>query len=200
MKQTLLVAAIAAVIPTSYAWGQLGHYTVALVAQKYVSTSTAAWVKGILADTSTTYMANVATWADSYRYTTAGAWSAPLHFIDAEDSPPSSCNVDYNRDCGATGCVVSAIKNYTTRLRGSSYTAANKLEAMKFMIHVRLPSAKYLSNTDMSSSSVISINLCMTRTSSSAATMSPLPLTEPKPTSTPSGTPTCRKSYAAGMP
>src|ERR1700709_53723 len=119
MKQTLFVAAIAAVIPTSYAWGQLGHYTVALVAQKYVSTSTASWVKGILGDTSTTYMANVATWADSYRYTTAGAWSAPLHFIDAEDSPPSSCNVNYNRDCGANGCVVSAIKNYTTRLRGA---------------------------------------------------------------------------------
>jgi len=134
--KSLTFAALAAVLPVSHAWGTLGHLTVALVAQKYVSTSTAAWVKGILGDTSTTYMANVATWADSYRYTTAGKWSAPLHYIDAEDSPPSSCNVNYARDCGTGGCVVSAIKNYTTRLRGTSYTTANKLEAMKFMIHV----------------------------------------------------------------
>lgn len=31
---------------------------------------------------------------------------------DAEDSPPSSCSVDLNRDCGTGGCVVSAIANY----------------------------------------------------------------------------------------
>lgn len=50
--------------------------------------------------------------ADTYRYTDAGTWSAPLHFIDANDDPPSSCDVEYSRDCGDTGCVVSAIKNY----------------------------------------------------------------------------------------
>lgn len=50
--------------------------------------------------------------ADSYRYTTAGKFSAPYHYIDANDSPPSSCSVDLSRDCDSEGCVVSAIKNY----------------------------------------------------------------------------------------
>ncbi|KAJ7865779.1 hypothetical protein B0H13DRAFT_2670826 [Mycena leptocephala] len=44
------------------------------------------------------------------------AWSAPLHFIDAEDNPPTSCSVDYTRDCGASGCSISAIANYTQRM------------------------------------------------------------------------------------
>ena len=39
-------------------------------------------------------------------------FSAPYHFIDANDNPPSSCGVDYERDCGASGCVVGAISNY----------------------------------------------------------------------------------------
>jgi len=52
--------------------------------------------------------------ADSYRYTTAGKFSAPFHYIDALDSPPSSCGVDYTRDCGTGGCVVSAINNYVS--------------------------------------------------------------------------------------
>lgn len=54
--------------------------------------------KGVLGDSSSSYLANIASWADQYRETTAGKWSALLHFIDTEDNPPSSCNVDYDRD------------------------------------------------------------------------------------------------------
>jgi hypothetical protein len=106
-------------IPSGFAWGTLAHETIALVAQKYVTSSTATWAQGILSDTSSTYLANVATWADTYRYTSGGGWSAPFHFLDAEDNPPSSCNVNYNRDCGSSGYVVSAINNYV-RLKQKS--------------------------------------------------------------------------------
>ena len=37
-------------------------------------------------------------------------------FVDAEDSPPSSCSVSLSRDCGTGGCVVSAITNYVSFL------------------------------------------------------------------------------------
>ncbi|KAJ7906810.1 phospholipase C/P1 nuclease domain-containing protein [Mycena leptocephala] len=97
------------------AWGTLGHATVAYVAQNYLTPTAAAWAKTVLNDTSTSYLANIASWADTYRATTAGAWSAPLHFVDAEDNPPTSCSVDYIRDCGASGCSISAIANYTQR-------------------------------------------------------------------------------------
>ncbi|TVY25884.1 Nuclease S1 [Lachnellula hyalina] len=73
--------------------------------------------------------------ADTYRYTDAGTWSAPLHFIDANDDPPSSCGVEYSRDCGTGGCVVSAIKNYTSRVQSSSLSDADVAMAAKFLVH-----------------------------------------------------------------
>jgi hypothetical protein len=112
LETMLVLPILISCIPSALAWGTLAHETIALVAQKYVTSSTATWAQGLLNDTSSTYFANVATWADTYRYTSGGGWSAPFHFLDAEDSPPSSCNVNYNRDCGSSGCVVSAINNY----------------------------------------------------------------------------------------
>jgi len=114
MAKTLLFTApfILQTLPGVNAWGTLGHDTVAYIAQNFVTSATKTFCQNILGDTSTSYLANVATWADTYRYTAEGGFSAPYHFIDAEDNPPTSCNVDYNRDCGADGCVVSAIQNY----------------------------------------------------------------------------------------
>ncbi|PQE14177.1 nuclease s1 protein [Rutstroemia sp. NJR-2017a BVV2] len=130
---------LAAGIPSSYAWGTLGHYTVGYVATNFVSTATKTYFQKILSDTSTDYLATVATWADSYRYTTAGSFSAPFHYIDAQDSPPSSCGVEYSRDCGSTGCVVSAIKNYTTILQKGTASAANLAIAAKFVGDIHQP-------------------------------------------------------------
>ncbi|EXJ85036.1 hypothetical protein A1O3_05711 [Capronia epimyces CBS 606.96] len=119
----------------TFAWGTLGHETVAWIAQSYVSETTESTVKSILGSTRSDYMANVSTWADSYRYTSSGRWSAPLHYIDANDSPPSSCSVDYSRDCGEAGCSVSAIVNYTSILLDNTSGQALKNDAMKFIIH-----------------------------------------------------------------
>lgn len=89
----------------------------------------------MLNDTSDSYLANIASWADSYRYETAGKWSAALHYIDAEDDPPTSCGVDFERDCGDAGCVVSAITNYTQRIGDGRLSAANTQQALKFLVH-----------------------------------------------------------------
>lgn len=120
---------------TASAWGVLGHATVAYVAQHYVDSGTTTWAQGLLGDTSDAYLAKIASWADTYRSTAAGKWSAPLHFIDAEDSPPTSCSIDYERDCGSAGCSVSAVANYTTRINNSKLTKANRAEALKFLTH-----------------------------------------------------------------
>jgi hypothetical protein len=126
-----------AAVPAVSAWGSFGHESVAYIAQDFVNAKTKAAVQSILGDTSADYMANVATWADSYRETTAGKWSAPLHFIDAMDNPPTSCDVVYSRDCADNECVVGAISNYTSQLLSSSTSTANRLNALKFIIHVR---------------------------------------------------------------
>jgi hypothetical protein len=127
--------ALLPLLPQVSAWGTLGHDTVAFIAQTYISNSTAAFAQNLLNDTSTAFLANVATWADSYRYTTEGAFSAPLHYIDALDSPPESCNVDYDRDCPEEGCIVSAIANYTARLQTANISATEKQKALKWVIH-----------------------------------------------------------------
>lgn len=120
---------------SAHAWGVLGHATVAYIAQNYIDSDVASWAQGVLDDTSDSYLANIASWADEYRATSAGAWSAPFHFIDAEDSPPSTCNVDYERDCGSSGCSVSAVANYTQRVGNGRLSAKNTAEALKFLVH-----------------------------------------------------------------
>ncbi|KAI9725768.1 MAG: hypothetical protein M1828_002651 [Chrysothrix sp. TS-e1954] len=122
----------------SAAWGNLGHMTVGAIAQDFVTADTASWARGILnaSATNSSYLASVATWADSFRYTSEGHYSAPYHFIDAKDSPPNSCSVDYNRDCGSDGCSVSAIANYTQRVTDGRLSAENTQEALKFLVHL----------------------------------------------------------------
>ena len=107
-----LVVLSASSLSTVSAWGTLGHTTVGFIAQNFLEDQTVTWAQDILDIRNDSYLASVATWADSYRYTAAGSFSAPYHFIDAEDKPPSSCSVDFDRDCSAEGCVVSAIANY----------------------------------------------------------------------------------------
>ncbi|KAM3508856.1 hypothetical protein MY11210_006567 [Beauveria gryllotalpidicola] len=129
-------AAIAATaFQGAQAWGSLGHATVAYIAQNYLTNDTTVWAQDVLGDSSDSYLASIASWADDYRSTTAGQWSAPLHYIDAEDNPPTSCNVDYERDCGSTGCSISAIANYTQRVGDGRLSAAHVNEALKFLVH-----------------------------------------------------------------
>ncbi|KAM3445009.1 hypothetical protein NHJ13734_000878 [Beauveria thailandica] len=131
--RTAVIAATA--FQGAQAWGVLGHATVAYIAQNYLTNDTTVWAQGVLGDSSDSYLANIASWADQYRSTTAGKWSAPLHFIDAEDNPPTSCNVDYQRDCGTKGCSISAIANYTQRVGDARLSAAHINEALKFLVH-----------------------------------------------------------------
>lgn len=130
-----LVALVAAGAPSAMAWGAMGHETVAYVASNFVKASTKTYFQNLLGDTSGDYLASVASWADSWRYTTEGAFSASFHYIDALDSPPTSCNVDLERDCG-DACVVSSIANYTSRLLTPSLSTAERQIAAKMVVHL----------------------------------------------------------------
>ena len=113
MKLTKLAPVLLLLRSSTWAWGGLGHETVAYIATNFVAPSTKSFFQEILSNTTNDYLASVATWADSFRYTSAGRFSAPFHFIDAQDSPPGSCGVKYSRDCGVKGCV-GAIQNYVS--------------------------------------------------------------------------------------
>jgi len=133
MRASLLI--LLALSGLATAWGGLGHQTVAFLASNFVKSETAAFFQNVLSDDTPEYLANVATWADSYRYTTAGRFSAPFHFIDAIDNPPSACGVSYSRDCGKTGCIVGAIQNYTSRVLDTELAASERSMAAKFVVH-----------------------------------------------------------------
>ena len=121
MKFSPVIPALAFLpsLPTVLAWGALGHETVAYIASNFVQADTTVLFQSILHNKTSSYLAGVASWADSFRYTAAGRFSEPFHFIDAEDNPPATCGVKYTRDCGATGCVVAAIQNYVCQFRTS---------------------------------------------------------------------------------
>ncbi|KAF2277002.1 uncharacterized protein EI97DRAFT_457740 [Westerdykella ornata] len=133
-SQTAVLAFLSLFTKVS-AWGNLGHTTVALIAQNFVSPRTTQFAQQLLNDSSSTYLGNIATWADSYRSTPEGAFSSPLHYIDALDTPPLSCNVDYERDCPEEGCIVSALANYTVRVTAKGIPIAEKAKALKWVVH-----------------------------------------------------------------
>jgi hypothetical protein len=117
------------------AWGALGHNTVAFIAQSFLAPQTVKYTQALLNDTSDAYLAHVATWADSYRSQPGGEFSGPLHYIDALDTPPESCNVDFERDCPEEGCIVSAIANYTERFQSKKLAHEERFKALKWVIH-----------------------------------------------------------------
>ncbi|PSN59812.1 hypothetical protein BS50DRAFT_219575 [Corynespora cassiicola Philippines] len=132
--KTALVALLP-LVPQASAWGALGHNTVAYIAQQFLHKSTAHFAQSLLNDTSSNYLANIATWADSFRSTPEGAFSSPLHYIDAFDSPPESCNVDYERDCPEEGCIISALANYTARVQQQNVGFVERQRALKWIVH-----------------------------------------------------------------
>ncbi|KAI8976344.1 nuclease Le1 [Trametes punicea] len=128
--------AIVACAQHASAWGTLGHQTVGYVAQEFLAPKALAFVQSSLGSAYNESLGPAAPWADSVKYESAYSWSAPLHFVDAEDSPLSgSCSVEETRDCGDEDCILTAIANYTTRVAKTSLSAAQRQEALKFLDH-----------------------------------------------------------------
>ncbi|KAI0872977.1 putative nuclease S1 precursor [Hypoxylon argillaceum] len=125
----------ASVLPGAIAWGSLGHVTIAYIASNFVRPGTTAHFQAVLGNDTAHYLAGVATWADSIRYTKWGRFSRNFHFIDAKDDPPAYCGVDFARDCKADGCVVSALQNYTEQLLDADLWAWRRAQAAKFVVH-----------------------------------------------------------------
>ncbi|KAG8900515.1 hypothetical protein FRC00_012483 [Tulasnella sp. 408] len=120
-----------------------GHKAVANVALHFLEPEVLATAHAILAaDERKTRLSpsivDVATWADEWAHKKGGVFSKPFHYIDAEDNPPFECNVVLERDCPESGCVVTAIANYTEQLVKRSGLNANVndiADALKFLVH-----------------------------------------------------------------
>lgn len=71
---TLSALALFACTSLAAAWGAVGHATVATIAQNYLTPAGQSFVSNILGPGVS--MASVASWADTYRSTAAGTFSA----------------------------------------------------------------------------------------------------------------------------
>jgi len=119
-----------------YGWGKVGHTLTGQIAQKLMRPETYAQLAKILPASYNGDVGRATTWADEVKRVKGYAgWSGPLHYSDAEDTPPSSCSYDYKRDCPDGKCIVGAIANYTQRLIACRSSDAIREEAAKFLTH-----------------------------------------------------------------
>ncbi|KAJ7204792.1 phospholipase C/P1 nuclease domain-containing protein [Mycena pura] len=131
--KTLAYLGVLSVFNGVYGWGELGHETVGFIAMQFLSPKALAFVQSSLGSTYNKSLGPAAPWADDVRSETAYKWSAPFHFVDAQDNPPTSCSVSETRDCASGTCILSAIANYTTRVVETSLSATQRQEALKFL-------------------------------------------------------------------
>ena len=143
-----MAAALAALVCSqAIAWGDLGHEVTALIAYRHLSPTARAALDALLASdpdplTSGDF-AGRATWADKYR--NAHRETAVWHFVDIEIDHP-----DLNDACfgfpglhvgqlasegPAQDCVVNKIEEFAAELKNPSTPAAERILALKFLIH-----------------------------------------------------------------
>ncbi|RDB29167.1 Nuclease PA3 [Hypsizygus marmoreus] len=136
MKVLRLISVVSFSASGVYGWGASGHQAVGYVAMQFLAPNALSFVKSSLGSTYSQSLGPAATWADEIKSNSAYSWASELHYVDAEDNPPSSCSVSQSRDCASGKCILTAIANYTTRVVDTGLSAAQRQEALKFLDHV----------------------------------------------------------------
>ncbi|VIO79236.1 hypothetical protein CI41S_68040 [Bradyrhizobium ivorense] len=115
-------------IQQAHAWGQEGHSIIAEIAQQRLDADTLRRVKALLGGELS--MASVASWADDYRagHAETGGW----HLVNI---PLGKSAYDPDRDCSKDNCVIQAIARFRGVLSDCSKSAADRADALKFVIH-----------------------------------------------------------------
>ena len=143
-----MAAALAALICSqALAWGDLGHEVTALIAYRHLSPTARAALDALLANDTDTLtagdFASRATWADKYR--NAHRETAAWHFVDIEIDRPDLKDACFGfptlqggqsaSQGPAQDCVVNKIDEFAAELKNPSTPAAERLLALKFLIH-----------------------------------------------------------------
>lgn len=127
------------------AWGYEGHEIVAAIAQGYLTPPVHARVDQLLAadqDTLTAHdMMNESTWADRYR--TDHKETSEWHYVDIELDQPdlkAACFGFPASDSPASrgpaqDCIVDKISQFIAELANPATTSAERLLALKFLLH-----------------------------------------------------------------
>ncbi|MBV9510632.1 MAG: S1/P1 Nuclease [Caulobacteraceae bacterium] len=131
----------------AFAWGDLGHEVTALIAYRHLTPAARAKLDVLLASDpdplTAPDFASRATWADKYRegHRETAAW----HFVDIEIDHPDLAAACFGFPALPAGvpasagpardCVVDKIEEFETELGAPSTSQAERLLALKFLIH-----------------------------------------------------------------
>lgn len=116
------------------AWGRLGHRLVAALAWDDLTPATRAQIAQLLEGEAEPTLPGVASWADELREhdPDLGKRSSKWHYVNiAEDD----CRYQQAKHCPNGDCVVEAIRAQTAILADPKRTKAERLQALKFVVH-----------------------------------------------------------------
>lgn len=130
--RALLSAALLVISPLALAWSAKGHRSIAAIAEAELSPAARAQVQALLADEPSTRLASIAVWADEIRDQEAWRHTGRWHFVNF---PQGECRYEPARDCRDERCVVGAIEDQRALLRDPATPRAQRIEALKFVVH-----------------------------------------------------------------
>jgi hypothetical protein len=121
-RTATIIGGLIALAHKCVSWGNLGHRTIAYLAEKHFTEKGSRYATELLGGDD---ISDAAIWADEFKNTAAGRYTGSWHFVDAKDNPPLSCDVCINRDCATNRtCIITAISNMVciTSVLDSSWT------------------------------------------------------------------------------
>ncbi|MES2868163.1 MAG: S1/P1 nuclease [Pseudomonadota bacterium] len=114
----------------TFAWGNEGHRTVAIIAEAELTSTTKAQVQQLLALEGHKHLADIASWADNIRGSEPGLLSHAVRIpFKAKYYKPV-------RDCNRkTRCVIYGIDRSSELLANPNAAPLERLRALKFLVH-----------------------------------------------------------------
>jgi S1/P1 Nuclease. len=125
-----LILLVGTAVP-ALSWSRLGHETVALIAERHLSSNAKQHVGALLALEGKQSMADVAKWADQVRKLKYPP--QPLHAVRI---PDGATGYDPAHHCPGHDCAVSKINDSIAVLTDPAAAAAVKVWALKYLIHL----------------------------------------------------------------
>ena len=118
------------VVQSTWAYGALGHKTVAALAWQQLTPFAKQNVERILGEGQSAFV-NASTWADEIKSDDRFNYLKPLHYVNL---PKNSKTYVASRDCKKDRCIVEAIKDFSQILKTGS--EKKKRLALRMVIHL----------------------------------------------------------------
>lgn len=134
MRRLIAFVLLCACIPAAFAWGELGHRLVGALATAELTPQARAEVERLLAGETEPTLAGVASWPDHLRDSDPARFKATSrwHYANLADN---GCDYQPARDCPDGNCVIAAIQAQTRILADRSRPRAERIDALKFVVH-----------------------------------------------------------------